>query len=220
MWAAAPLLAVTLAATPAAERVLVCRARVGGDPALARADAVVEAVRELGDRALDYGVACETTGEAARAARRAGLRHAVTATVEGRTEGSLFELSVLDAEERVIAIRRLAVPPGGDAVRPVAAGLAALVDDLPRPEAERTRRRASVGLAAGGLAMLAGGAALALVARADADRANAATTPLEYLGARSEWRRSRGWSGAALGLGGAALMAGIVWRLQLPGEAR
>jgi hypothetical protein len=144
----------------------------------------------------------------------------VTATVEGRTEGSLFELSVLDAEERVIAIRRLAVPPGGDAVRPVAAGLAALVDDLPRPEAERTRRRASVGLAAGGLAMLAGGAALALVARADADRANAATTPLEYLGARSEWRRSRGWSGAALGLGGAALMAGIVWRLQLPGEAR
>jgi hypothetical protein len=220
MWAAMSLLAVTLAATPAAERVLACRARVGGDPALARGEAVAEAVRELGDRALDYGVPCETTGEAARAARRAGLRHAVTATAEGRTEGSLFELSVLDSDEHVIAVRRLAVPPGGEAVRPVAAGLAALVDDLPRPEAERARRRASVALAGGGLAMLAGGAALALVARADSDRANTATTPLEYLAARSDWRRSRGWSGAALGLGGAALTAGFVWRFQLPGEQR
>jgi hypothetical protein len=220
MWAAASLLAMTLATSPASDRVLVCRARIAGDPALARSDALAEAARELGDRVLDYGVPCETTGEAARAARRAGLRNAVTASAEGRTEGSLFELTVVDADERVVAVRRLAVPPGGDAVRPVAAGLAALADGLPRPEAERVQRRASMGLAGGGLALIASGVALSFVARADADRANGAATPLAYLEARQAWRRSRGWSGAALGVGGAALAAGIVWRFALPGEPR
>ena len=220
MWAAVALLAVTLASTPAADRVLVCRARVGGDPALARGDALAEAVHELGDRVLDYGVPCETTGEAARAARRARLRRAVTVSAEGRTEGSFFELTVVDVEDRAIAVRRLTVPPGGDVVRPVAAGLAALADPLPQPEAERARRRASAGLSGGGVALLAGGVALSFVARADADRANAASTPLEYLNARSAWQRSRGWSGVALGVGGAALAAGLVWRFQLPGESR
>ena len=220
MWPVAPLLAVTLSALPAADRVLICRALVSGDPALARGEAIAEGVRELGARALDYGVPCESTGEAARAARRAGLAHAVIASAEGRTEGSIFELEVVDADGRSLAVRRLTFPPGADVLRPVAAGLEALADALPRPAAERVRRRTSLGVAGGGLALLAGGIVLAAAARADAERANAASTPREYLEGRRAWERTRGWSAAALGVGGAALTAGIVWRIRLPGEER
>jgi hypothetical protein len=217
MWPVASLLAMTLSATPAADRVLVCRARVVGDPALARGEAVAEAVRELGARSLDYGVPCESGGEAARAARRAGLTHAVVANAEGRTDGSVYELTVVDLDGRTLAVRRLALPPGAAVARPVAAGLAALVDELPRPAAERARRRASIGVAGGGLALIAGGIALGFAARAEAERANAASAPLEYLEGRRAWQRTRGWSAAALGLGGAVLTAGIVWRVRLPG---
>jgi hypothetical protein len=220
MWPVAPLLAMTLSAAPGADRVLVCRALVSGDPALARGEAIAEGARELGARALDYGVPCESSGEAARAARRAGLSHAVIASAEGRTDGSTFELRVVDAEGRSLAIRRLTFPPGAEVARPIAASLAALADALPRPVAERARRRASMGVAGGGVALLAGGIALAVAARADADRANAASTPLEYLEGRRAWERTRGWSAAALGVGGAALAAGIVWRFRLPGEER
>jgi hypothetical protein len=214
----APLLAMMIAATSPSDRVLVCRASLAGDPALARGEAVAEGVRELGARALDYGVPCESVGEAARAARRAGLLHAIVASAEGRTDGSTFELTVVDLEGRALAVRRLTLPPGADVARPVGAGLAALVDGLPRPLAERARRRASVGVAGGGIALIAGGIALAFSARAEAERANAAATPLEYLDGRRAWQRARGWSAAALGVGGAALGAGIVWRFRLPGE--
>jgi hypothetical protein len=62
------------------------------------------------------------------------------------------------------------------------------------------------------------GAVLAALARGEADRANAATTPGEYTGARQSWERARGWSGAALGIGAAALAAGVIWRFDLQGE--
>src|SRR5512145_2376680 len=123
MWLIAPLLAMTLSSAPAGDRVLVFRALVSGDPALARGEAIAEGVRELGGRALDYGVPCESSGEAARAARRAGLAHAVIASAEGRTEGSTFELTVVDAEGRSLAVRRLTFPPGAEVARPVAASL-------------------------------------------------------------------------------------------------
>src|SRR5512133_4060789 len=100
MWHALPLLTLTLAAAPASDRVLVCRARVEGDAALARGDAIAEATRGAGDLALDYGIPCESPAEAARAARRAGLAHAVVAVADGRTDGSHFELAVVTQEER------------------------------------------------------------------------------------------------------------------------
>lgn len=219
MWpAAAALVAVILSAAPASDRVLVCRSRIAGDPALARGDALAEAVRDEAERVLDYGVPCESTGEAARAARRAGLSHAILVTAEGRTEGSLYDLTVVEAGERVVAVRRLAIPAGARIDRPLAASLDALLDDLERPETRRVQRRAAVGIAGGGVALIAAGAVLAAVARGEADRANAAATPDEYLGARSDWERSRGFSGAALGLGGAALAAGLAWRFELRGE--
>jgi hypothetical protein len=219
MWpAAAALVAATLAAGPAGDRVLVCRARISGDPALARGDALAAVVREAGDRILDYGVPCESTGEAARAARRAGLGHAVVVGAEGRTDGSLFELTVVDAEARVVSVRRLAVPPGDEVARPLESSLDAVVSELRRPETRRSQRRAAIGIAGGGAALLAAGAVLAGVARGEADRANGAATPGDYLGAKGAWERSRTLSGVALGLGGAVLAAGIVWRIDLQGE--
>lgn len=217
--AVGPLVALLLHANPAADRVLVCRPLVAGDPALARGETAVEAMRELGGRVLDYGIACESTAEAVRAARRAGLSHAITVAAEGRAAESRFEL-VIAAEDRVLAVRRLSVPPGGDALRPIAAGLAALLDEVPRPGAGVARRRAAVGLAGGGLAVVAAGAVLAVLARGEAGRANGAATPDEYLDARSAWERARGWSGAAFAVGGAALAAGIAWRIQLEGGDR
>lgn len=216
--AAAALVAVALAAGPAGDRALACRARVLGDPALARSEAVAEAVRERAGWVLDYGVPCESAGEAARAARRAGLSHAVLVTAEGRTEGSLYELTLVAADERVVAVRRLSIPPGGDNLRPVAAGLEALVGELRRPAALRFRRRAALGIAGGGVALIAAGTVLAAVARSEADRANAASTPSAYLASRHDWEVSRGLSGAALGIGGAALAAGLAWRVGLAGE--
>jgi hypothetical protein len=218
MWpAAAALVAVTLAIPPG-ERVLACRARIAGDPSLARGEALTEAVRDLSDRLLDYGIPCEATAEAARAARRAGLSHAIFTTLEGRTDGSVVELTVVDADERVRAIRRLTIAPGAEIVRPISASLDGLVAEIPRPGARRVRRRAAVGVAGGGVALVGAGAVLAALARGEADRANAATTPGEYTGARQSWERARGWSGAALGIGAAALAAGVIWRLDLQGE--
>lgn len=216
MWLAlAALAAFTLTAPPPGDRVLVCRPAISGDPALARGEVIAEAVRERGDRILDYGVPCESSGEAARAARRAGLPHAILATAEGRTEGSVYQLTVVDAEERVIEVRRLAVPPGSGAVRPVGASLDALVAELHRPQTLRGRRKVALGIAGGGLALVAGGLALASVARDDAARANGAATPEDYLGSRRAWERARGWSAAAFAVGGAAIGAGLAWRLAL-----
>jgi hypothetical protein len=214
---ASALLLAALAAEPSSDRVLLCRPAVAGDPALARADALLEAARALGDRLLDYGVPCESPGEAARAARRAGLAHALTAAAEGGSDGSVHEMAVVDADGRTLAIRKVIAPPGGDLRRSLEASLEALLDGVPRPAAERTRRRGALAIAGGGLALVAGGLALAAVARGEADRANGAATPLEFLEARHAWGRSRAWSGVALGLGGAALAAGIAWRVQLPG---
>ena len=218
MWpAAAALVAMTLA-IPAGERVLACRPLTAGDPALARGEALAEAVRRASGRILDYGVACESIPEAARAARRAGLAHAVFSTVEGRTEGSLVELTVVGADERVLAVRRLAVEPGAEMVRTISAALDGLVAELPRPETRRLRRRAAVGIAGGGAALLAGGLVLAGVARGDAGRANAAASPQEFTAARRSWEHARGWSGVALGVGVSALAAGVLWRIDLQGE--
>lgn len=218
MWpAAAALVAVTLAVPPG-ERVLACRSRITGDPALARGEALAEGLRELSGRVLDYGVPCETVAEAARAARRAGLTHAVFASFEGRTEGSLVELTMVDADGRVLAVRRLTIAPGVEIVRPISASVDALVSGLPRPEARRARRRAALGVSGGGVALVVAGAVLAALARGEASRANAAADPDAFTGARRSWERARGWSGAALGVGTATLAAGVVWRLELQGE--
>lgn len=211
---AAALLPVLAVAAAPGDRLLLCRPLVLGDQALARADAVVSAARGFGQRFLDYGVACETAQEAARAARRAGLGHAVSATAEGRTDGSRFKLTLAEASaEREVAARELTVAPGAD---PGAALNRALRELLARSEPPAMRRSSAPWylVGAGGAAVAAGiGFALAAGAAAQArDDAQAAGDARAYVQKDASWRRWRTASGISLGVGSAAAVAGLAWR--------
>jgi len=211
---AAFLIALALAANGDADRLLLCRPRVAGAPELARADALAEAGRALGRRLLDYGVVCEDGGEAARAARRAGLAHAIWGTAEGIPGASRYVLVLSDAEDGAERSRRsLAVAAGDDAVRPVRDALGELVRTLPVQPPEVARSHVAAWVVAGaGAVTMAAGVLLAGQARDAADRAAAATDPVAYTQARSDWESQRRSSGVALAAGGAALAAGLTWR--------
>lgn len=205
-------LALALAASGSGDRLLLCRAKVTGDAALARGDALVEAGRKDA-RFLDYGVACEDAAEGARAARRLGLGHAVTAIAEGRADASRYHLVLADAAtEGRRAERSLEVPPGGDAVRPLRAALSQLVGSLPPRPGPRASRIAAWSLVGLGAAAVIAGGVVAGQARDAADRANAAATLGAHLEARKDWERKRTASGVLLGAGGAAVAAGLTWR--------
>ncbi|HYG67865.1 MAG TPA: hypothetical protein VD838_09405 [Anaeromyxobacteraceae bacterium] len=206
------LLALALTANAEGDRLLLCRPRIVGDPALARGEAVGEAARKYRARFLDYGVACEDAAEGGRAARRAGLRHAVTATAEGRTEGSRYVLALADAEREVeIATQVLEVAPGEDPGPRLRTAFARVLGELPRAPA-RERHLGAWSVVGGGVAALAAGIALAVSASSDADRADAARTPEAHLAAVKDWEKKRNFSRVALGAGGAALAAGLTWR--------
>lgn len=195
------------------ERLLLCRPAIQGDPALARAEAVGDAARARAGRWLDYGVACDGAPEGARAARRAGLAHAVVTRAEGRSEGSRYLLVLTDAAtEAQRAQQVIEVPPGKDAVRPLRTALDGLLAALPPEPGPSAGRVAAWSLAGAGAAGLVAGIALAVSASSAADRADGATDPGAYTRARSDWRSRRRWSAAALGAGGAALAAGLTWR--------
>lgn len=205
-------LLVTLALAAAPERILLCRPAVQGDPALARAEAVVDAARRLPGRFLDYGVACESTGETARAAARAGLGHGIFASAEGQADGAHFLLLLTSAQEVELARRALLVAPGAEAAGPLREALRALERAAPRPPA---RWPVVTGWTLGGVgvAALATGAILGFQARGEARRAATAATPAGYQAARDAWRRDRARSVAALAGGGAALAMGLTLRL-------
>jgi hypothetical protein len=206
------LLAIAITANADGDRLLLCRPRIVGDPALARGEAVGEAARRLKARFLDYGVACEDAAEGGRAARRAGLRHAVTATAEGRTEGSRYVLALADAERELeLATRTLEVAPGVDPLPLLRTAFTEVLAGLPRAPARRTHAAAWTTVGAGVVA-LAAGVALAASASDAADRANGANEPGAFTGARDEWKRKRTWSAIAFGAGGAVLAAGLTWR--------
>ncbi len=206
-------LALVMSAGAGGERLLLCRPKVSGDPALARGDAILEAARKDG-RFLDYGVVCEDAGEGARAARRMGLSHAVSTRAEGRAEASRFMLVLADAETgQRRGERSLEVAPGGDAVRPMRTALAQLADSLPRPPGPRPARIAAWSLVGAGAAALVAGAVVASQARSAATRANQAQDLVAHLEARDEWKRKRTASGVLLGAGGVVVAAGVTLRL-------
>jgi hypothetical protein len=204
------LAALTLAAGP--ERILLCRPSLVGDPALARAEPLVEAGRRLAERFLDYPVACQSVEEAARAAGRAGLSHGVFSSALGQPEGTSYLLVLTTSKAAEVARRSLLVPPGGAAEERLREALQGLDRAISRPTA-RWSSVAGWTLGGVGVAALAAGAVLAAQARDQARRADRATTPGEYLAARDAWKRRRTASGAVLAGGGAALAAGLVLKL-------
>ncbi len=213
-------LAMTLAALLAAaadsrpERLLLCRPRPAGDAALARADALSAAAKEFGSRFLDYGVVCDGEAEAARAARRAGLEHAISALAEGRGDGSRYVLSLSVADgERVLTRREVMVPTGADAVAPLRRSLGELVRAAEPPDGGKGPGPWIV--AGGGAAALCAGVIFAALARSSAGEADRAPTAQGYVDARAAWRSRRTASAVLLGAGGAAIGAGLVWRFAL-----
>jgi hypothetical protein len=204
-------LVISLALSAGTDRLLLCRPTLSGDPALARPEALLEAGRTLGREVLDYGVSCESTAEAARAAARAGLGRAVWTVAAGAPEGSSYTLVLTTAGEEELARRWLQVPTGADPVAPLAGALRGLrrAGDPPRPA---WARPTAWSLLAAGAAGLAVGVVQSSQARDAARRADAATSPGAWLDADRAWKSHRTLSAVALGVGGAALAGGMaVW---------
>ena len=209
---AAMTLVVALASAAAPDRVLLCRAKVTGEPRLARPEALAEAGRASG-RFLDYGVACEDAAEGARAARRGGLGHAVSATAEGSADASRYVLVLADAETEVERARRaLEVAPGRDAVVPLRSALDELLGSLPPPPGPRAAHVAAWTVVGVGAASLAVGLAFAHSARSAANAADSATTPADYTSAHAQWSSRKTTSAVLLAAGATAVAGGLTWR--------
>lgn len=209
---AALTVVLALASAGGPERVLLCRAKVSGDPGLARGEALVEAAKPTG-RFLDYGVPCEDGPEGARAARRVGLGHAVSATAEGRGDGSRYVLVLSEAATEAERSRRaLEVAPGRDAAVPLRAVLNELLLALPPAPGPRHPHLAAWITTGGGAVALAAGTVVAFAARSSADAANGARDPATYTRERTAWRTRRTTSGVLLGAGALAVAGGLTWR--------
>jgi hypothetical protein len=203
---------IALAASASGDRLLLCRPKVTGDPALARGEAIAEAGRGDG-RFLDYGAVCEDAAESARAAKRMGLSHAVSSVADGRADSSRFVLVLADSQTGTAgAERSVEVAPGADAARPLRAALSQLLESLPPRPGPSASRVAAWSLVGAGAAALVAGTVVAAQARDAAARANAAPDLGAQVQARDEWQRKRTASGVLLGAGGAALAAGLTWR--------
>ena len=202
-------LLVALALGAGGDRLLLCRPSLAGDAALARPEALLEAGRSLGRDLLDYGVPCETPAEAARAAARAGLERAVASVATGAAEGSRYLLVLTSADEEELARRSLVVPTGADLVGPLAEALRSL-----RREGGATRpawvKPVGWSLIGVGAVALAAGLVLGLQAHDQAHKADAATTPKDWLAANDAWQARRSQSAAALVIGGVAVGGGAV----------
>jgi hypothetical protein len=205
-------LALALASGAAGDRILLCRPRIAGDPALARGDAVLDAAKATG-RFLDYGVVCDDAAEGARAARRVGLAHSVSGTAEGRVQGSRYVLVLADAASEAERARRsVEVAPGGDAAASLRGALSELLGALPSQPAPPPRHVGAWATFGAGVASVVAGITIAVKARSAADEANGATDPAAYTRARADWRSRRTVSGVLLGVGTAAVAGGLTWR--------
>jgi hypothetical protein len=205
-------LLVSLVVSAGPDRVLLCRPTVEGDPVRARPEAVAEAVRRLQDLFLDYGVPCESADEAARAAGRAGLGHAVHGRAAGQEDGAhyLLVLTTSDAEE--LGRRVLHVAPQEDPSGPLRRALKELEGTVPRPP-PRWPSVAGWALLGVGAAALATGVVLARQARGHASDAAVAASPAEWQAAHDAWQRDRTRGAAALVAGSAAVAAGLTLQL-------
>ncbi len=195
------------------DRLLLCRPQVVGDKAQARPEAVTEAAAKVYGRFLDYGAECRDAGEGARAARRAGLAHAVVSQAQGTAEQTRYELVLADAEGDSVRARRvLDVKVSDDAVPPIKGALKDLLKTLPPKPGPDPQHVAAWSVAgAGALAVLAG---VVLAGQADgaSSKADHATDPGTYTRERKRAQQRRNLSNLSFAAGGAAVAAGLTWR--------
>jgi hypothetical protein len=195
------------------DRLLLCRPQVTGDPASARGQAVLDAAGKLRGHFLDYGAECRDAGEGARAARRAGLDHAVVSQANGDPERTHYELTLTDVEGEIVRSRRvLDVKPTDDAVPQLKVALKDLLRTLPPEPGPDPQHVAAWSVAGVGTALILTSAVLALQAQTTQARANRAGDPDTYTRERKRAREKRNMSVLALGAGGAAVAAGLTWR--------
>lgn len=195
------------------DRLLLCRPQVTGDPAQARAEAVVKAAEKLGGHFLDYGAECRDAGEGARAARRAGLEHAVVTQAQGTADHARYELVLADVEGDAVRARRvLEVKPAADAVPPLKGALKELLRTLPPDPGPDPQHVAAWSLVGAGAAAVVVGAVMARQADRAQDKADRATDPATYTRQRKNSRDKRSLSNVTLGIGGATMAAGLTWR--------
>lgn len=196
------------------DRLLLCRPQAMGDKVQARAEAVTEAATKVRGRFLDYGAECRDPGEGARAARRAGLEHAVVSQAEGTAESTRYELVLADAEGDAVRARRvLVVKLNEDAVRPIKGALKDLLKTLPPKPGPDPKHVAAWSVAGAGALAVVAGMVLANQADGASSRANRATDPATYTRERKRAQDKRNLSNLSLGVGGAVMAAGLTWRL-------
>lgn len=211
------------------DRLLLCRPEVVGDPASARAEAVGQAARKLRGKFLDYGAECKDPGEGARAARRAGLAHAVVARAEGSTGGSLYELILADADAPadadadadaeaegtaagIRAKRRIEVKLAADAVPPVKGALKELLETLPPKPGPDPQHVAAWTVVGVGAAAAVAGVVLSAQADRARERAQGSGDANAYQREKKRSLEKQKLGNLMLGVGGAAIAGGLTWR--------
>jgi hypothetical protein len=205
--------AIALTAGSGDDRVLLCRPEVVGDPATAHAEAVAQAASKVRRKFLVYGAECKDAGEGARAARRAGLEHAVVSKAEGTADVARYELVVTDADGDAIRARRLLeIKPGTDAVPPIKGALKELLKTLPPKPGPDPQHVTAWTVAGVGAAAVVAGVVLSVQAEAAGRKADQADDPAAYTRERKQAKQKRRLSNVTLGVGAAAIAGGLTWR--------
>ncbi len=195
------------------DRLLLCRPQVLGDTAQARPEAVADAAARVHGRVLDYGAECRDAGEGARAARRAGLEHAVVSQAEGAAGQTRYELVLADSEGDAVRARRvLEVKAGDDAIPPIKGALKDLLKALPPKPGPDPQHVAAWSVAGAGALVVMAGAVLASRSQDASSRADRATDPATYTRERKKAEEAANLSKLSLALGGVAVAAGLTWR--------
>jgi hypothetical protein len=213
-------LALVTAAGPAApeklkeDRILLCRPSVQGNASSVPAEALTTAAKAFRNTFIDYGAPCEQDQESIGAAQRAGLRFAIRVGAEGKVGLSRFTLKLNDARtEKTVASQDVDVPSGADAVEPLKMALADLSHSSPTKNNGSVARSAAPWyLVAAGAAVMAVGTGLALAAGSAASDRDSAKNTQTYISSDANWRKYRTMSGVGLGVGVAAVAAGLTWR--------
>lgn len=206
------------------DRLLLCKPEVLGDPVQARGEAVAQAGGKLAGKFLDYGAVCKDAAEGARAARRAGLGHAVVSKAEGTSAGARFQLVLADAPPRndeeeepvepaqVRAQRSVEVRLGDDAVPPLKGALKELLKTLPPKPGPDPQHVAAWTVAGVGAAAVVAGVVVGSQAEDVKRKAQRSGDPASYMHQRRKFKELKNQSSILLGAGGAAVAAGLTWR--------